>query len=276
MNKNDLNNISAKGPMATMNTIKADQRPLVAHFYGPSNSVGPAWVTEDTGCLHCSVFIIYPPSSLLYHFDFYRIIDFWSPAAPLCVLLSDEIFIHPKLTLPTDAEMRGESHCAFGSFLSATGSATGQFSTLTLFATLDPHGGNSRGVELEVRGGTTYMYRMHAHLVIKYSRFLEPRVKETTPLRILTWKEKKKKGTIFSCIISEGEEGPCCCCPVESILSPQFLDFLFSAKPHGIHSQDKPAIICALRFTFILTLLAQINLTQPTVKSRPLCEVKNI
>lgn len=96
-----------KDPWQLWIPLEADQGPLVPHFYRPSNSVGPAWVTEDTGCLHSSVFIIYPPSSLLYHFNSLRIIDFfWSPEAPVCVLLLDKIFIHPKLTLTDDTETK--------------------------------------------------------------------------------------------------------------------------------------------------------------------------
>lgn len=95
-----------KDPWQLWIPLEADQRPLVPHFYGQSNSVGPAWVTKDTGCLHSSVFIIYPPSSLLYHFNLYRIMDFWSPEAPLCVLLLDKIFIYPELTLTHDTETK--------------------------------------------------------------------------------------------------------------------------------------------------------------------------
>lgn len=148
-----------KDPWQLWIPLEADQSVLVPHFYGPSNSVGPAWATEDTGCLHSSVFIIYPPSSLLYHFNFHRIIDFWSPEAPLCVLLLDKIVTHPKFTLTDDTETKneGESHGAFGSFLSETGSATGRFSTLPPSDTLDLHGGNSLGVELKARGGETHV-----------------------------------------------------------------------------------------------------------------------
>lgn len=82
-----------KDPWQLWIPLEPDQRPLVPYLYGQSNSVKPAWATKETGCLHSSVFIIFPPSSLLYYFNFYRIMDFWSPEALLCVLLLDEIFI---------------------------------------------------------------------------------------------------------------------------------------------------------------------------------------
>lgn len=67
------------------------------------------------------------------------------------MLLLDKIFIYRKLTLTDDTETKdeGESHGAFGSFLSATGSTTGRFGTLPPSDTLDLHGGNSMGVELK-------------------------------------------------------------------------------------------------------------------------------
>lgn len=95
-----------KDPWQLWIPLEADQRLLAPHFYGPCNRVGPAWVTEDTGCLHSYAFIIYPPSSLLYHFHFWRIIDSRSPEARLCVLLLDKIFIQPKLTLTNDTERK--------------------------------------------------------------------------------------------------------------------------------------------------------------------------
>lgn len=188
MNKNDLNNISVKGPVATMNTIKADQRPLVPHFYGLSNSVGPARVTEDTGCLHCSVFIICPPSSLLYHFNFYRIIDFLSPAAPLCVLLLDKIFIRPKLTRQRyrHKKRRGKS-MRLWKFPEKDWKCWGAVQHFASFWYPWPTWREFQGSWIKSKwGDNTYMYRMRAHLVIKYSHFLELCVEETTLLIILT------------------------------------------------------------------------------------------
>lgn len=137
-----------KDPWQLWIPLEADQRLLVAHFYGQSNSIGPAWVTKDAGGLHSSVFIIYPPSSFLYIFNFYGIMHFWSPEAPLCVLLLRKNVNLPRVNLhPRYRNKKWESHCAFGSFLSTKGSGMEPFTTLPPSDTLDLHGGNSRGVE---------------------------------------------------------------------------------------------------------------------------------